>query len=242
MRIVSLLPSATEIVASLGMADCLVGRSHECDYPAGVERLPVLTAAKISLAGPSAAIDRDVKAVLRDALAVYRVDAEGLRALKPDVIVTQSQCDVCAVSLRDVEAAIRGWTDRAARLVSLHPYRLADVWRDLQDVAAALGVPDRGAHVAAELAARMEHVAQRCGGRPRPRVAWLEWTDPPMACGTWIPEIVAMAGGDNLFGAAGEPAPWLDWEALVAADPDVLVVAPCGFDLARTRAEAAALA
>jgi len=242
-RIVSLLPSATEIVAALGCRDRLVGRSHECDYPPGVEGLPVCTRPRIDVSGASAAIDQAVRGAVADALAVYEVLEGKLRRLKPDVIVTQDQCEVCAVSLADVEACVAGWTGRPVRLVSLKARTVAGVGNDILNVAEALGVGDAGRALVDSLARRNDAVAAVAKRlKSRPRVACIEWTAPLMAAGNWVPEMVAMAGGRDLFGEAGEHAPALTWQALSAADPDVIVFMPCGFGLARTRAEAAALA
>lgn len=242
-RIVSLIPSATEIVAGLGFEARLVGRSHECDYPPAVRRLPALTAPKFDPDGTSYEIDARVKAILSEGLAVYRVDAERLRALRPDVIVTQSQCDVCAAGLADVEAAVRDWVDARTRIVALEPRALADVWRDIERVAEALAVPEQGRALTAALQDRMAAIsaAARADGA-RPTVACIEWLDPLMAAGNWMPELVELAGGSNCFGVAGEHSPWLEPDALVAADPDVIVVLPCGYDIARTRVELPALA
>jgi iron complex transport system substrate-binding protein len=242
-RIVSLIASATEIVCALGFEDQLVGRSHECDYPESVRALPACTAPKFNVDGTSYEIDQRVKAIVQEALSVYRVDGEVLRELGPDVIVTQTQCEVCAVSLRDVERAVCAWQRSCPRLVSLHPNALADVWADVEHVAEALGAPDRGAELVGRLRRRMEEVAARARGlAERPTVACVEWLDPLMAAGNWMPELVELAGGVNLFGEAGRHAPWMTWEQLRAADPDVIVLLPCGFDIARTARDLPALA
>src|SRR4051812_42008737 len=240
MRIVSLIASATEIVAALGLEDRLVGRSHECDYPESVKRLPVCTSPKFAVTGSSADIDRRVKETLQSGSSVYAVDARLLDGLRPDVIVTQAQCEVCAVSLRDVEVAVAGMTSRP-KIVSLNPNSLADAWEDIRAVAAACGVPDRGERLVADCRGRMRAVAERVRGRPRPTVACIEWVEPLMAAGNWVPELVELAGGVNLFGEAGKHSPWMTWEDLVQRDPDVLVVMPCGFDLPRTKEELPAL-
>jgi iron complex transport system substrate-binding protein len=241
MRVASLLPSATEIVCAVGLRDALVGRSHECDFPPGVEELPALCAPKVPIHGGSREIDREVRRLVADGLSVYRVDAEALRALAPDVIVTPTQCEVCAVSEADVVAATCDWAGSGVRIVSLAPARLDDVLADIERVGAALGVAARGTTVVARLRDRLAALATRTRDLPRPGIACIEWLDPLMAAGNWVPELVALAGGWNHFGAVGEHSPWLEWEAVRAADPDVIVAMPCGFDLARTRAEAAAL-
>lgn len=237
-RVVSLIASSTEMVYALGCGENLVGRSHECDFPAEVRRLPAVTTARVPLDVDSRAIDRSVRALVEQAVSVYTVDAGALDSLRPDVIVTQVQCEVCAVSLRDVEAALCQTVASRPRLVALEPNALADIWRDLRKVADALGVPERGVQQVSRLSGRMRAVAERARPlTPRPRVACIEWIDPLMAAGNWTPELVAMAGAEDLFGAPGVHAPLLEWDAVRAADPDVLFVMPCGFDLERTRRE-----
>jgi iron complex transport system substrate-binding protein len=238
-RIVSLIASATEIVCYLGFEDQLVGRSHECDYPESVKRLPVCTAPKIDIHAASGEIDGRIKSILRDGLSVYRVDAEKLRELKPDVVVTQTQCEVCAVSQRDVEAALCDWVDSRPQIVSLAPNTLRDVWNDVARVGEALhDNPWRTRRAVSRLRERSEELARMANTLPdRPTAACIEWIEPLMAAGNWVPELVAMAGGVNLFGEAGKHAPWMTWEQLVAANPDVIALMPCGFDIARTRQE-----
>jgi len=241
-RIVTLLPAATEIVCALGLEERLVGRSHECDFPGSVRGLPVLTEARLDPDAPGAEIDARVRGLVRDGLSIYRVDAEALRRLRPDAIVTQTQCDVCAASPRDLEQALEGWIGSPPRLVSLAPASLGDVWGDLQRVADALGVPERGGELAAALARRVSDVAERAlRVKTRPRVACIEWIEPLMAAGNWVPELVTLAGGEPLLGATGEHSPWLAFAELAEADPDAIVVMPCGFDRARTRRELAPL-
>jgi len=241
-RIVSLLPSATEIVCALGFDDQLVGRSHECDYPPPVKRLPALTSPKFDPEGSSAAINERVRKIVGDALSVYRVDADALRELRPDVIVTQSQCEVCAVSMREVEAAVAGWIGGPPpKIVSLAPFALGDVLNDMGRVALALGAGERGIELVTGLNRRLTEIAHTARAAERPRVACIEWIEPLMAAGNWMPELVAMAGGANLFGAAGQHSPWMKFEELLAQDPDLILVAPCGFDMSRTAAEMPAL-
>ena len=237
-RIASLLASATEIVTALGFREAMVARSHECDYPEDVRALPAVTETKIRLDAPSAAIDKEVKALIEHGLSVYKVDADRLRALAPDVVVTQTQCEVCAIGPKDLDEALARWTGRRPAIVSLTPNALADVWADISRVATALGAPERGDRLVESLSWRMADIAARSAAlEHRPSVACIEWIDPLMAAGNWVPELVGMAGGRNLFGEAGKHSPWLTWEAIVAADPDVVLVLPCGFDVPRTRAE-----
>jgi len=241
-RIVSLIAGATEIVCALGFEDHLVGRSHECDFPESVRRLTACTEPKFDVEGSSQEIDQRVKAVLRDGLSVYRVHTETLRRLRPDVIVTQTQCEVCAVSLRDVEEAVCQWLGFRPRIVSLAPDALADVWKDISLVAEALGAPGRGEDLNRRLQQRMHAIAARAAEAPqRPTVACIEWIEPLMAAGNWMPELVQMAGGVDLFGTAGKHAPRLTWEQLCAEDPEVILVVPCGFDIARSRRDMPAL-
>jgi len=232
-RVVSLIASATEIVWALGRGAWLVGRSHECDFPAGVLGLPALTAPQFKVEGSSGEIDARVRQIVRDGLAVYRVDAEALRALEPDVILTQDHCEVCAVSLADVEAATCTWTGRPVEIVSLRPDSLADAFTDMRRIARALNAPAAGEALVRRLQERIGAVSARLAGHPRPRVAFIEWVEPLMAGGNWMPELIEAAGGANLFGTAGRRSDWMDWSELAGADPDAIVVAPCGYDLAR---------
>ena len=242
-RIVSLIASSTEIICALGFGEELVGRSHECDFPEWVRRLPVVTAPKFATDGTSYEIDERVKAILAEGLSVYRVDSNRLRALRPDVIVTQSQCEVCAVSLRDVEQAVCEWLESRPKIVSLEPNALGDVWNDIRKVASALAADDRGEALVSSLRARIDAIASRARNLDeRPTVAVVEWIDPLMAGGNWMPELVEMAGGVNLFGEAGKHSPWMSLEELAARDPDWILVIPCGFDIARTRADMPVLA
>jgi iron complex transport system substrate-binding protein len=231
--VVSLIASATEIVCALGRGGWLLGRSHECDFPHEVARLPALTAPKFKVEGSSAEIDARVQQIVRDGLSVYRVDGDALKALSPDVIVTQDHCEVCAVSLSDVEAATCTWTGQAVDIVSLKPDSMADVYADIVRVARALGAPEAGEQLAGDMQRRIAAVSARVAGRPRPRVAFVEWVEPLMAGGNWMPELIEAAGGHNLFGEAGKHSGWMQWHDLAAAAPEVIIVAPCGYGLER---------
>lgn len=222
MRIVSLLPSATEIVCALGLRDALVGRSHECDFPPGVDELPALTYPKVG-GSDTRAIHESVSAILRSDISVYGVDAERLRELQPTHIVTQIQCEVCAVSLRDVERAIGDWAGIAPKIIALNPQSLDDVFDDIRRTAAALGVD--GEPLVRGMCSRM-----KAATNPRPpRVVVIEWIEPLMAAGNWMPRLVRMAGGVEVLGCDGGHSAWITWDDLVGADPDIIVIAPCGF-------------
>lgn len=237
-RVVSLIASSTETVCALGCGDRLVARSHECDHPDAVRRLPSVTSPKFALDGSSYAIDARVRALVEHGVSVYRVDAEALDRLEPDLILTQTQCEVCAVSQRDVEAAVCEMVRSRPAIVSLEPNTLADVWRDIRRVSEALGVPERGVQLVSRLRRHMEGIAERAAAMPvSPRVVCLEWIEPLMAAGHWIPELLERAGARAAIGEAGGHAPPITWADVAAADPDVLWVTPCGFDLARTREE-----
>jgi len=234
-RIVSLIASATEIVCALGFESQLVGRSHECDYPTSVKSLPQLTSPKFKVEGSSLEIDQRVKSIVEEALSVYRVDPAKLEELKPTHIITQSQCEVCAVSLKDVEAAVCQLTSSQPLIVSLEPNSLADVWTDIMRVGEVLNASDRAETLIDELQGRMDDIVQRTHWVDvNPTVAYVEWIDPLMAGGNWMPELISMAGGVNLFGEAGKHSPWMTWDELVAKDPDIIFVSPCGFDIQRT--------
>ena len=241
LRILSLIASATEIVCALGFRDQLVGRSHECDFPVDVGALPAATVPKIEVGASSREIDDQVKEAVResdamDALGVYDVRLEVLRELNPTHIVTQTQCEVCAVSLREVEAAVAKIAGVEPEIVSLQPNALDDVWGDVMRVATSFGAQERGYELVAELQERIAAINDAAAElEERPSVAVIEWVDPMMAGGNWMPTLVEMSGGRNLFGKAGLHSPWMTFEELEAADPDVILIAPCGFDIPRTR-------
>jgi len=234
MRVVSLLPAATEIVAALGRLDDLVGVSHECDFPPAVQAKPRVT--RCAIHGnrlPSAEIDRWVRTELHGTGTLYTMDEALLRALAPDVILTQRLCDVCAVGYGSV-VALAATLPGPPRVVNLEPMRLGDVFQDVLNVGAAIDATDAAARVVGELHARVNAVKRRAAALPRRRAILLEWIDPPFRTGHWGPDVVAAAGGADLLGIAGTAAAAVPWEAVRAARPDVLVLACCGFDVART--------
>jgi iron complex transport system substrate-binding protein len=238
-RIVSLIASATEIVAALGFGRNLVGRSHECDFPPEVLSLPACSEPKIDVHATSREIDEHVKSLAGVAVSIYRVFPDVLKRLNPTHIVTQTQCEVCAVSLKDVEQAMAQMIgiERPPQVVSLAPMKLADLWEDVRVVGRALEAPERAETLVASLQRELDAIRVRTTGARRPSIACLEWIDPLMSAGNWVPELVEIAGGENLLGKAGLHSPWLTWEELVACDADVIAILPCGFDIARTRIE-----
>lgn len=239
LRIVSLIPSATEILAALGLTDAIVGRSHECDYPPEIQERPVCTEARLNTSAPSAEIHNEVNDILQSALSIYKIKTDVLEKLQPTHILTQDQCDVCAVSLQDVEKAVASLTHSQPQIISLQPNVLSDIWADIDRVADALGVDSL--RIVEDLQARIKICEQKTHGlsaMERPTVACIEWIDPLMTAANWIPELVTSAGGQSLFSVTGKPSPRLTWETLVATNPDVIIFMPCGFDLNRTRQEA----
>ncbi len=233
LRIVSLIASATEIVYELGLRPFLVGRSHECDFPPDVESLPCCTSPRFDCSGSSREIDRLVKDSVANALSVYDVSDELLQALQPTHIVTQTQCEVCAVSLRDVERSIASRLASQPQIIALQPNSLADIWEDMRRVAIAVDVDPEPS--IARLQARILELHRLASTDARkPRVACIEWLEPLMAAGNWVPELVALANGTNLFGQAGLHSPWMTWREVVSADPEVIIAMPCGFDIGRT--------
>jgi iron complex transport system substrate-binding protein len=241
-RIISLIASATEVVCALGFEDRLVGRSHECDWPPSVRRLPQCSEPRIDVEGTSREIDDRVKATVENALSVYRVHADVLEQLRPTVIVTQTHCEVCAVSLKDVEEAVCRLVSTRPRIVSLEPNALADLWTGIRNVAAALDASERAEPLIERLRGRLDALStQTARLAERPTIGCIEWIDPLMSVGNWMPELVEIAGGGDLFGQAGRHSPWMSWEELVEKDPDVIALMPCGFDIDRTRREFPAL-
>jgi iron complex transport system substrate-binding protein len=234
-RVASLLPSATEIVCAVGAEAELVGISHECDFPESVRHLPALTRARLRPVRSSREVDREVRSVLQEALAVYEIDLARLEEARPDVIVTQDLCDVCAVSFNDVCAATAALVHQPIRIVNLHPSHLDDIWVDVARVAEALGRATESAGVVTDLQARTSEITGRSIARPeRPRVVSIEWLDPVMLGGMWMPELIERAGGVPLVTRPGDHAPTLTRDALCALAPDVVLIKPCGFALERT--------
>ena len=241
MRIVSLLPAATEWICELGGTADLVGRSHECDFPPEVRDRPVVTAPTYDAEGDSAAIDDAVQAQVQEGLSLYEVDLERLRALDPDLIVTQDQCDVCAVSRSDLEASLADWTGTEPTVFSMHPRTLKQVLDEALRLGKTMDRLDTTMQVLANLETGLRGLRDEVGvdrttnPQSLPSVACIEWMEPLMVAGHWMPDVVEMAGGRAVLGTAGEPTRRVEWEAVREADPDVILCMPCGFTIEETR-------
>ncbi len=236
MRIVSLLPSATEIVCALGLTDSLVGISHDCDYPPEINGKAVLSEAIVTTDLPSGVIDATIRGHLHKGKSVYHLDDRQLTSLQPDLILTQELCAVCAPSYTLVKQAAR-LLEAQTRLVSLEPENLAGILDNILLVGELAGRAAKAEALVDQLRGRIERVRDAVTGHPRPRVACIEWLDPLFVAGHWVPEMVALAGGVDVLGRGGEPSFVVPWQTIIATDPDVIVIMPCGFTVPRTRQE-----
>ncbi len=241
-RIVSLIPSGTEILAALGLTDVIVGRSHECDFPSHIENLPACTQARLNSNAASGKIHDKVNDLLQSALSIYQIKTDLLQQLQPTHIITQDQCDVCAVSFGEVENALKSLTTTTPQVISLQPDILKDVWNDIARVAEVFDVDST--QVLESLQNRVkaiEEKTQALSPTDIPSIACIEWTEPLMSASNWIPELVTYAGGKPLFSSTGKPSEIFKWEDLVNSNPDIIIFMPCGFGLKRTRTEANSL-
>jgi iron complex transport system substrate-binding protein len=234
MRIVSLLSGATELVCALGAGDELVGRSHECDWPEWVKGLPNCTAPTFDVTGPSLEIDQHVRNLLREGKPLYRVDGELLHALRPDVVITQAHCDVCAVGPADVA---RDAGREVPRILDLTAATIEQMFEAFVHVARGIGRDERGIALVKQYRERLEEIAHRVADEPRRAVECIEWLDPVFPMANWSPQLIEIAGGETRLGRSGVHSAATPWERIVEADPDYLIIAPCGFGLARTRNE-----
>ena len=235
MRICSLLPSATEIVFALGLGEQLVGVSEECDFPPQAQSLPRVTWSRVDTrALDSRGIDDAVREAIADGRSLYAIDAEAIERLRPDVILTQDLCEVCAVSSGDVADLC----PIGVRVISLDPRTIGEVAESVRVLGNALGRKDRADEVATRMEQSIAAVRDAVAGRPRPRVFVNEWLDPPYAAGHWVPEMVDASGGEEIFGFAGEPSRPTTWDEVLAREPELIVVAACGYDAERSAAEA----
>jgi iron complex transport system substrate-binding protein len=244
MRIISLVPNGTEILFAVGAGDRVVGVSHECDYPAEARTRPILTGSALRPGMTAAEVDQAVAAQVGSGESLYTLDEARIADLLPDIIVTQQLCPVCAVSTTQVEGAVRP-LPRCPEVVSLDPKSLADVFADIRLVGDVTGQGEEARELLRSLEGRIEKVraaVAATAGRPRPRVAALEWLDPPFAGGHWVPEMIETAGGIDALASPGSHSARLTWQQLQAADPDIIVAMPCGFDEAGARAQVEAVA
>lgn len=241
MRVVSLLPSITEIVVALGKKGTLVGRSHECNYPSDIISLPACTEPKFNPDGTSYQIDQRVKAVLQEGLAVYRVDAELLKQLNPDVILTQDHCDVCATSFTEVKEVVQSSLNDEVNVVSVSPTDLSSFVDSIRTIAQAIDAEDEAQKLTTEMKEQLQEIQQQTLPLYAPGVLCIEWLDPLMVAGNWIPELVQLAGGNPLIAEAGKHSPWLEWTQVQQADPDIITITPCGYGISETLSELSSL-
>lgn len=237
MRIVSLLPSTTEIVAALGKQNELVGRSHECDFPVEITRLLACTEPKFNPDGSSYDIDQRVKALLQEGLSIYRVDEEKLASLDPDLIITQDHCEACAASLEEVKAAVRSRLDENVKVISVSPTDLSSVVDSIRTIAKAIGAEGAAQTLTQQMKKKLQAIQQQTAPLRRPSVLAIEWMDPMMSAGNWLPELIQLAGGSPLGAQAGEHSPWMQWDQVQKHDPDLLILMPCGFTIDQTLSE-----
>ena len=247
-KTISLLPAGTELIAAIATDNCLVGRSHECDWPPEVKSLPVLTSATIDPLASSSAIDQHVKG--SQGTPLFSVDESLLTSIAPDLIVTQAACDVCAVDAKQVSAiadTIRLSDGTSPDVLTLSPESLDDLFSDIVRVGEALGAPEQANHLLDVLKKRCKNVVTQCHASSdhhskqniaRPNVALIEWLDPPMSAGNWVPEMIQMVGATDALKADAGKSHWIDWADVAAADPDVVILIPCGFELQRVLTEA----
>ena len=235
MRIISLISSATEIVCSLGCSDLLVGISHECDFPKSITELPVCSKPKFDVDGSSIEVDNQVKSLLRNALSIYDIDDNLISELNPDVIITQSQCDVCAVSLDDVQSALKNNLGINPLIISLEPKDLNDVISDIKYIGSKLNKDDAANEMINFF--NDEIIRLRKRKVKKNTVACIEWIDPLMFAGNWVPEIVEIVGGKDLFGLKGEHSSWSEYQDLFDKNPDKIIFMPCGYDIEKTKIE-----
>ena len=233
-RVLSLLSSTTEVVYALGCEDQLVGRSHECDYPPAVMNLPICTKPKFNVDGSSIEVDGQVKSILQNALSVYYINEDLLKELKPDIILTQSQCDVCAVSEKDVKSVVKNITGINPDIISVEPNSVKDIFKDIKIIAEALNVVDKGADLIDFMKSRIRTLKKSYDVKSELTVAAIEWIDPLMAAGNWVPELIEMAGGINLFGEAGKHSPWMEYKDLIEKDPHTIIIMPCGYNIQKS--------
>lgn len=237
LRIISLIPSATEIIHRLGSGGLLVGVSHECDYPEIVTDLPICSYPRFNSEGNSVEIDTQIKTILENALSIYHIKKEEMSELKPDLIITQSQCDVCAVSLSDVRKSLQEILHINPKIISLEPKKLDDVWDDIRTIAAELNKNDVADEMIDSFLDTISNISNSRENTSGPTVACVEWIEPLMFAGNWVPEMVEIVGGINQFSEKGEHSSWSDPKELFDSDPDIIIFMPCGYSMKKTKIE-----
>ena len=234
-KIVSLLPSCTEIICKLGYSENLVGISHECDYPNSISGLPVLTKARVSSEGNSIKINQCVSDLLQKGLSVYDVDASLLKSLSPDIIVTQAQCEACAVSLDQVKGIVSNWTRNKTEIISLEPNNLNEVWSSFDIIAKAMDSPESSSILKTEINERFKLLKDKLNGtKKKPTILCIEWIEPIMVAANWVPELVGIAGGNNVMSESGTDSNFCSWDEIEKTNPDIIIMMPCGFEIKRT--------
>ena len=234
-RIVSLLPSCTEIICRLGYREHLVGISHECDYPNSISGLPILTKARLSTEGTSIEINQSVTDLLQRGLSVYDVDASLLKSLSPDIIVTQAQCEACAVSLDQVQDIVSNWTLNQTEIISLEPNTLNEVWLGFDIIAKTMDAPESSSILKSEINERFKLLKDKLKGtEQKPTVLCIEWIEPIMVAANWVPELVGLAGGRNVMSVSGTDSNFCSWDEIKQTNPDIIIMMPCGFGIKRT--------
>jgi len=238
-KIVTLIPSATEIVAFLGQKNSIVGRSHECDYPKDLNNVAKLTSPKINVEGTSSEINKQINTILENSLSVYKVDIQKLKELDPDFIITQAHCDVCAVSFSEVKNIVNKYFNRKTKIISLEPNTLNDVFDDIKRVAKGLNIENESNNKLIEnLKIRLKKIKNLSAiQKQKPSVACIEWIDPLMIAANWIPEMVEIAGGANILGKSGVNSHWIKFEEIIDQNPEIIIFIPCGFNIEKTKKE-----
>ena len=238
-KIVTLIPSATEIVAFLGLKNSIIGRSHECDYPHGLSHIAKLTSPKINVNGTSGEIDKQINIILENSLSVYKVDVRKLKELNPDYIITQAHCEVCAVSFSEVENIVSKNLNKNTKIISLQPNTLKDVFNDIKRVAKELNIENEiNNNLIKNLSERLKKIKELSSKQKnKPLVACIEWIDPLMIAGNWIPEMVGIAGGENILGKSGNNSHWIKFKEILNQNPEIIIFLPCGFNIEKTKEE-----
>ena len=237
-KIVTLIPSATEIVAFLGEKEFIIGRSHECDYPKDLNKIPKLTSPKIDVDGTSGQIHKQINVILEKSLSAYKVDIKKLKKLNPDFIVTQAHCEVCAVSFSEVEFIAKEHLGKNTKIISLQPNTLNEVFDDIRRVARDLEIDnDDNNQLIKNLETRLKNIKNKTEKYKKPKIACIEWIDPLMAAGNWIPEMVQISGGEDVFGKKGKDSHWIEFNEIKKYNPDIIIFIPCGFNLKKTNDE-----